>query len=233
MSTPFPPLKYLLKKRMNRRIRNILREEIEKIEEDYPEHFDMELFKDLSSFKKRVHYAQENLPRISSGSGRIVYKIDEKKVLKLARNKKGVAQNETEVNYYNDPVIRDIFAHIYSYDDDFRWVEMELVKKMNPKDFERIVGFKFNDYSDFIQNQYLKAIKGHKSDMFHIDEEKKEILEENEFVGDIIDFIVNFQVPAADLGRTSSYGIVERNDEEKVVLIDYGLSNDVYECYYC
>lgn len=218
---------------MRNKLKQILREEIEKIEEDYPDHFDMELFKDLESFKKRVHYAQENLPRISSGSGRIVYKIDEDKVLKLARNKKGIAQNETEVDYYEDFATGDIFAYIYSYDNDFRWTEMELVKKMNPKDFEKIIGIKFDDYSNFIQNQYLKAVKGHKNDIFHIDEEKKEELNENEFVGDIINFIVNFQVPAGDLGHTSSYGIVERNGKEDIVLVDYGLSNDVYECYYC
>lgn len=48
----------------------------ELMDEDYPSSFDMEHFKSLTSFNKRIQYCKENLKRISSGSGRIVYMID-------------------------------------------------------------------------------------------------------------------------------------------------------------
>ena len=44
----------------------------------------MKVFKSLPSFAARVRYCNEKLQRISSGSARIVYKIDDEKVLKLA-----------------------------------------------------------------------------------------------------------------------------------------------------
>lgn len=218
---------------MRDHIKQILRENMEELEEDYPSSFDMDHFASLKSFKKRVEYAEEQLSRISSGTGRIVYKIDDEKVLKLARNKKGVAQNRTEADVSDDPVAGDIFADVYNYDDEFRWIEMELVKKMNPKDFERIVGFKFNDYAKFIENQDVKANKGHKEGIYHLEDEKRRAMWESEFIADVVDFIVNFGVPAGDLARTSSYGIVQDGGEEEIVLVDYGLSSDVYECYYC
>lgn len=211
---------------MKEKIKRILREEVSKLVEDYPESFDMELFKELDSFKKRVHYAKEELPKIAAGSSRTVFKIDDEKVLKLAHNMKGIAQNETEVEHYEDPVTNDIFAKVYNYDEKYKWIEMQLAKKMKKADFERIVGVNMEDFFDFVRG------KGHPGKAI-MDKEKKEELWENEFARDVVDYIGNFNVPPDDLTRKNSYGIVEDNGEERVVIIDYGLSSNVYECYYC
>lgn len=64
----------------------------------YPETFNMEEFKSISRFASRIKYCETHLQRISSGSGRIVYKIDDEKVLKLAKNPKGVAQMKWKQN---------------------------------------------------------------------------------------------------------------------------------------
>ena len=66
----------------------------ENMDEAYPTSFNIEEFKQLKSFNQRIQYCEQHLQRISSGSSRIVYKIDDEKVLKLAKNKKGLAQNE-------------------------------------------------------------------------------------------------------------------------------------------
>ena len=43
----------------------------------------------------------------------------------------------------------------------------------------------------------------------------------------------NFQVKAyGDLQRLSSYGVVRRNGREKMVIIDFGLTEDVFNNYY-
>ena len=75
-------------------IRKVLKESIE---EAYPESFNMETFKSLRNHAERNRYAAEHLQKIAAGSSRIVYKIDDEKVLKLAKNDKGIAQNETEI----------------------------------------------------------------------------------------------------------------------------------------
>ena len=69
----------------------------------YPFSFNMDEFKMLKTFAARIKYCQARLQRISSGSSRIVYKIDSEKVLKLAKNRKGIAQNEAEGGDYYKP----------------------------------------------------------------------------------------------------------------------------------
>ena len=53
------------------------------VEEEYPATWNVEEFKNLKSFNQRVQYCETNLTRIASGSSRIVYKIDDTKVLNL------------------------------------------------------------------------------------------------------------------------------------------------------
>ena len=60
----------------------------------------------------------------------------------------------------------------------------------------------------------------------------KERLDENEFVSAIVDFMANIDAPAGDFGRLNSYGIVQRGGQDDIVLIDFGLTNDVYQTYY-
>jgi hypothetical protein len=78
---------------MKNKIQSILRESLNKtiienlIDEDYPINFNMDEFKGLITFKDRITYCDNNLKKISSGSGRIVYMIDDIKVLKLSKKK--------------------------------------------------------------------------------------------------------------------------------------------------
>ena len=87
------------------------------LDEEYPQSFNMEEFKTLKSFNARINYCQENLKRISSGSSRIVYMIDDEKVLKLAKNNKGIAQNEVEISYGGDYTLDRIVAEVYESDE--------------------------------------------------------------------------------------------------------------------
>lgn len=103
------------------------------LDEDYPLTFNMEHFKTLRSFNQRIQYCEQNLQRISSGTSRIVYKIDNEKVLKLAKNSKGLAQNEVEAGYskYND--LEDLVARTFDYDEKNLWVEMELARPVRKR----------------------------------------------------------------------------------------------------
>jgi hypothetical protein len=171
------------------------------IEEDYPENFSLEEFKKLTSFKKRLEYCNKNLQRISSGSSRALYKIDEEKVLKLAMNQKGIAQNEQEIilsNYYD---ISDIVAHVFDKDDkNNTWLEMELARKLTLGDFKRITGFDFKDFDATIHNYYLDAVLHRNDFRKEVDKEISQEMWENEFTYSILNFIGSYQIPAGDLG---------------------------------
>ncbi len=93
------------------------------LEEDYPTNFNLEEFSNLTSFKQRKEYCQERLKRIAMGTSRITYMVDDTKVLKLAYNKKGLAQNDIEATYSRYSDVKDITAEVFAYDKNDFWVD--------------------------------------------------------------------------------------------------------------
>lgn len=200
--------------------------------EDYPSTFDMDKFKSLTSFASRVNYCEEHLQRISSGSSRIVYKIDDEKVLKLAKNKKGLAQNEVESEFSGYYDISDIVARVFDVDPDNLWVEMELARKLTKGNFKQITGFNWEDYVKVIHNYGVDHLYGGRGFKYDIDKTIVEEMWENEFTYGILTFIGGYEIPTGDLIRISTYGVVKRGGEDSIVMIDYGLTSDVYSSYY-
>lgn len=205
------------------------------LEEDYPSNFDLEEFSKLKSFNKRIQYCQERLKRISSGSSRIVYMVDDTKVLKIARNEKGLNQNDVEVTYSKFHDIKDITAQVFAYDQNNLWVEMELARKVTPKIFENIVGFSFDDYCDGL-DKYFESVNPQRAGKSwyrsNLEQEKYDAMWENEFVYDMFNFMGNYDTPVGDLKRLNSYGLVKRNGVDTIVLIDYGITWDGFDTYY-
>jgi hypothetical protein len=203
------------------------------LQEDYPSNFDLEEFSKLNSFNKRIQYCQERLKRISSGSSRIVYMVDDTKVLKIARNKKGLAQNEIEIDYSNYYDLKDITAQVFAYDQNNLWVEMELAKKVTPAIFERVVGFTFADYCAGLRKHHdeINPKRGSWSSS-DVSKEVYEAMWEDEFTYEMLSFIGGYDIPVGDLCKLNTYGLVKRNGEDTIVMIDYGLNNDVWQDYY-
>ena len=207
----------------------LLKEFKQEIIEDYPTSFDMDYFKELKSFKERIQYCQTHLKRLSSGSSRIVYQIDDEKVLKLAKNQKGLAQNEAEIDFSDDYYVEGIVARTFEHHPDNKWVEMELAQKLTKSKFKSIVGVNFEEYA--------LAIKYHDSEInpkrFSIRKpDNFQDMWENEFISSMFDFMANYDIPPGDLQRLSTYGVVKRDGQDTVVMIDYGLTRGVLDTYY-
>ena len=199
-------------------------------EANYPGNFNMEEFKKIKSFKGRVDYVGEKLKKLGAGSSRIVYKIDDQTVLKLAKNNKGVAQNNLEIQYSNYSDIDHIVAEVFEYDDDGLWVEMELALPISEKTFERIAEVSWSDFVNTMRFYYYDSIKND-SRAFDKPENYYDVWE-NEFAYDMLNFLGTYQPPIGDLLRLSTYGVVKRNGQDAIVMIDYGLDEDVYKTYY-
>ncbi len=204
--------------------------ESQELSEDYPSHFDMEHFKSLKTFAQRIQYCDANLKRIGGGSSRIVFKIDDEKVLKLAKNDKGIAQNETEIQWGNDSYFGSVLARTFDSDDNALWVEMELARKINNSTFKKLTGFDINDV-----NIYLKIFEAESNGRrawWSIDPELKAKMIEDEFITHILEFSQSADIEVGDFGRASSYGVVKRDGHEVLVITDYGLTKDVYQTHY-
>lgn len=203
----------------------------EMLDEDYPSSFSMDEFKKLNSFNKRVKYCEANLKRISSGSSRIVYLIDDDKVLKLAKNTKGVAQCDVEIEYGNYYDISDIVAKTFDSHPDGLWVEMELARKLTSSDFKRITGFNFKDFGQAVL--YHAHVANGRGNNPHFKPKDYDNMWEEEFSSSIFNFIGGYGISkAGDLARFNSYGVVDRDGDDTIVIIDYGLTDDVYDSYY-
>lgn len=221
---------------------NVLLESIERdmfegvdenqLSEDYPINFDIFQFKNINSYAAKLRYAAEHLGNpIGKGSSRSVYRVDNYKVLKLARNKKGIAQNETEIDWSGDSYYQPILADIFDYDrDNHYWVEMELAFKPKKSDFKRLWNIQFDKLTHYLHNKEQEN-RG-KGGFFYIEPEIKEQLNENEHVQHLLSFMYDADSSAGDLVRINSWGLVRRIDGENLVLIDFGLTSDVYESYY-
>lgn len=69
--------------------------------------FSFETLTSLSSYKKRIAYCKQMLGQpIGNGSSRIVFQISDERVLKVAKNQKGIAQNEAKWIYISREIFR-------------------------------------------------------------------------------------------------------------------------------
>lgn len=228
MLHPISEVKTLIKKKLNENFTNKLIENF--LEEDYPTNFDRGHFRTLRTFKDRIAYCESNLKRLSSGSGRIVYMIDDEKVLKLSKNQKGVAQTEVEADWGQQDYFSSILAHTFEYQPDYLWIEMELARKVNKAKFKELAGCDIDDMYFYLHNFY-ESNNG-RTPRYRISPETQALLDENYFTGLVREFMVNTDSGPGDFGNLSSYGIVKRDGEDDLVIIDFGLTNAIYNTYY-
>lgn len=203
------------------------------IGEDYPTSFNMEEFKTLTSFKDRIAYCNQHLRKIASGSSRVVFMIDNEKVLKLAKNKKGLAQNEVEYDYSqhlnSDPVLAKVFD---ADTDNHMWIEMELARKLTQSKFKQLRHYDWEHFAKEVMNVHYE--NNGRRQPNRIPEDIKMFMWEDEvFAYQIFNLMVMYpEFKGGDLAKLNSYGLVKRNGEDTVALIDFGLTNNVWDSYY-
>ena len=234
---------------MNILVKNYIKKIIKEsfIVENYPESFDMDFFKRLTnkSFKKRIEYCDQHLERITNGTSRIIYKINDEKVLKLAWNKKGLFQNETEYDYNINNIdnidnedIKDILAKIFDNDINYGWIEMEFAKELTPDLFKRITKFDWDSYVKLMWKYFFTVKKDSsyisftKGQAFSQDPKIEKKMSEDDFISTMIFFLIKTDTFVRDLTKLNSYGVVKRNGQDKIVLIDYGLTSEGLNTYY-
>jgi hypothetical protein len=194
--------------------------------------FDLNTFINLKSFSKRVNYCNETLQKIGSGSSRVVYKINNFQVLKLAKNEKGVAQNEAEADY-NVQYHEEMVTKVFESDDKNLWIVSELALPVKKGDFKRLAGVDFDLFSRYAKD-YEDRMRGRHSRYINygITPEIADIMMDNEWVSNLITFLEEADMQFGDYVRLSTYGRVNRNGKETLVVVDAGSTNDNISTYY-
>ena len=160
-----------------------------------------------------------------------MFDIDGTKVLKLAKNAKGIAQNEVEIGigYYRDT--QHIVTEIFDSADDDSWLISEEAKKVTENRIKAITGIpSLHELYIFLRNN--ESEHNGRGKIFPQKPEMEKFFWENEFSHDLIDLVINYSISAGDMGRTSTYGEVLRDGQPTIVLIDYGLNEDVISTHY-
>jgi hypothetical protein len=209
---------------------NVTSNELDEINVDqnmYPK-FNLDVFKDLKTFNKRIQYCNATLKRLGSGSSRTVYQIDLGSVLKLAKNKYGLQQNRLESDAYSDNHFSEIRTNVLDYDKtNYEWIVSEIATKITPFMFKEYTGFALKKVDGYLNLKYAEN-EGSKitdDDYYrYMTPTEKEIMDNSDFIMKIVEFMHNNGLAAGDLGRISSWGVVKRDHDERVVLIDYGFT---------
>jgi hypothetical protein len=202
------------------------------MDEEYPKGFSFDEFKNIRSYAKKMEYARLHLGKpLGSGTSRVVYRVDNEKVLKLAKNRKGIGQNEAETNFYGNTYYDDIIAKVIDFDDhDGYWTEMELARRSKPDDFSRLWGLRFKDLYFYLEYRYQQ--NNGKNPTWFNNDKLKEQLENSDEVMELVSFMFDSTTLPGDLCKISSWGLVNREYGETLVLIDFGYTSDVYKSYY-
>lgn len=182
----------------------------------------------------RVRYCEKHFAKIGAGSGRIVFRLSDTRVLKIAKNPKGLAQNEAEILLFNDGYIstryQDMFAKIYESDPEYTWIVMELVNKVKPSEFRKKFGISIQDFDRV--TQLITGGSWYTVSEVYEEYRKGDLEDSNPVLHGLIalceDLYHSCSYSIGDFGRISSFGKVN----ERIVLVDYGLTQEIYKRYY-
>ena len=161
---------------------------------------------------------------ISKGSSRAVFQIDDTRVLKLAFNMKGVAQNKAEATLYNQATDKKFMPIVYNDSDmeNYFYVISEYVLPAEEKDFEMVLGVPFYTLVEIFSNYY----RG--------DEIKKyeEYLPKIRHLLQYFTEMSKIGVNTHDWFNLENWGLTKRNGKAIMVTLDNGLTNNVANNFY-
>jgi len=209
----------------------ITEEQSKMLKEAMDDTFNLDELSSLPSYNARFKYCTQHLGKhIGKGSSRATFQLDDEKILKLAWNEKGVAQNEEEQRAYGD----DIFPEVYECDLNGYWLISEFVLPAKAQDFKQCFGMTFKEFVSFIYACGAYRF-GRTNLLWHAMEEEKyiELLDTNEDLAAFDDYIGNYgYIVVGDMTRMCNYGLTKRNGEPHIVLLDSGLTEDVWNNFY-
>ena len=199
------------------------------------------------SFKSRLEYVLSRVRRLGTGTSRVAFIIPDNgrdTVLKIAKNKKGLAQNEAEVAVLTDDYVRsmDLVIPLIDYDKLNpvpTWLQTELARKVNRRQLEEML---FCSETPWGLEYFVDAvynITGRRQSHMPTLEEIKEELEDSDYNEEEIEIFMEYANEVAmlitsstllldDLRNVNNWG--EYNG--RPVIIDLGYTEAVEPLYY-
>jgi hypothetical protein len=171
---------------------------------------------------KLVDYADATLQFLGAGSARNAYTLTSHKVLKIATNRKGLGQNQAEFEVFTKAP--ELVAKIYDHDPNFYWLISELVKPFgeDTRPIEKMLGL---GQDNIEWETFVATANRGQFDMI----EKYGAGHQLKLAQTIHMLTSENGLMSGDLERASSWGT---GSDGRLVLLDYGFTEDVADNYY-
>jgi hypothetical protein len=206
-----------------------------------PTDWDATQFKPGSTFKARLAYALERAKRLGTGSSRVAMTIEYEgrpTALKIAKNQKGLAQNEVEAELLSDGYIRQLpmVIPIIDYDEENRqplWIHTELAQKASEKQLCAIMGCtSLRELVSLAQGISGKSrfttYQGVVASMKRNGLTDEQIETATEYANTLVDLNNSFDVEIGDFITAANWGLYQG----RPVIIDLGFTTNVATQYY-
>lgn len=216
-------------------LRKIIREEIT------TNPFSFDDLRSLKSLKARMTYCLSKLGKtIGRGSSRAVFNLGDGIVLKLAMNRKGLAQNRVEYENGQD-YLCNIIPTVYNEQSDseqYRWIVTDYaVPFKKESDFEKAIGMSWDKFDGFlVRMDYDRSGSWKREKMKWMSmmssEEAWELADNIEIFNDIANYLGNYShIPVNDMRQLQNWGYIPRDGENELVLLDSGFNKEVGKMY--
>lgn len=217
-----------------------------------------EFFATLKTFKtqkERIDYAISKLKKLGEGEGRIVFDLGDGKVIKFAKEKFGLSQNQSE-KLAHDALesnnMEELVPEIFEVGKGLSYLVSEYARPASSSDFESLAGLPWEEFESELE-QFYRAYKNHiyeplsgesvnfsdlnqgrfssktEYEKWRADENEDPIINEDDEVREVPEFIdkIIFIVSQADLliGDLLSLDHYGVTSDNRLVLIDSGFSS--------
>jgi predicted ABC-type ATPase len=172
-----------------------------------------------------------NLKVVGTGSSRLVFDLKNNRVVKIARNNKGIEQNKLEASAGRDPQVERILASVWEFADDFSWVVADKVEPLEDGDgarAEKIVGISWNELRDLVnaganrENAVTSVEGGETKTKKSVEKGTAGCLKGDSFLSSVDYFMTRYEgLLPGDIAKLSSWGVTEQGC---LVLLDYGIT---------
>lgn len=206
---------------------------------------------DATSFSQLRKIGMEEFKPIGSGSSRIAFNIEDLCALKVAKNSKGEAQNELECDIGSKGWY-DVVAKVFACTDNNRILLMEHGKSISFDSFNNYIDiddetletlfFYLNGLHAYDHGK-LSHIIGRGRDAKATKKQVENILKkyqnelnsklpQDHYLWSLEQLFRDFQMHPYDFARDEQWALVNRDGKDIPVLIDFGLSDNVFDTHY-
>lgn len=102
---------------------------------------------------ERELYLEKNTKFLNEGSGRKVYKLSDRSVLKVAIDRFGIIQNKVEYSILKRGNFSDLLPKIFDRSEDYSWIEVELVAEVSRNEFFQLSEIDPEDLVDLMASR--------------------------------------------------------------------------------